>query len=465
MSKFIRVGQEDPMSTLCRMVVDTRYEDLPSNVIDYATKSILDTIAVTIGGSAMEGIPTLVDFVREKGGKPESIIPFYGGKVPASEAGLAIGPMSRAMDLGDIHEKAGHCSEYTLPALLAATGLKDRVTGKEFITAFVVGQEVMLRIGIAFKTSRASAIGRLSGHCVFGCVAAIGKLLGLSLEELENAEGIISEMTQPHAPSMYSPATLIVRVHHGFVCQDSINACLLAKRGITGPREAVLSTPMGYLGVAKGETDPGALIGGLGEKWETVDVMMKHYPCVVGSQTAVDGILGQMKQHNFKAEDIASIDITSHVRSTVSREAKYNPRTVPECQFSLPYAVAAAACNGDLFLDSYTPQARARKDIRDLMTRVSEGEDPYLPARAARVTTVLKNGKKYSNECIYAKGHPKNPFTEEELVARLKKCVPYSAYELNNAVVDSLVNSLLGLEKVDDLVNTVLTPLTPNEAI
>lgn len=223
-----------------------------------------------------------------------------------------------------------------------------------------------------------------------------------------------------------------------------------------------MSAPMGYLGFAKWETDPDALIKGLGEKWETVNVMRKHYPCVVTSQVAVDGILGHMKQHNFKAEDIASIDITLSVRSGAIREAKYNPQTVPECQFSLPYAVAAAACNGDLFVDSYTPHAMARKDIRDLMTRVSEREDPNLPRRAATVTTVLKNGKRHSSESIYPKGHPKNPFTEEELVAKLKKCVPYSAYKLNDAVVDSLVNSLLGLEKVDDVVSAVLKPLTPN---
>ena len=69
-----------------------------------------------------------------------------------------------------------------------------------------------------------------------GSVAAAGKLLGLSLNELENAEGIAHEMIQPYDLLMYVPATLIVRVHHGFVCQDAINACLLVRRGITGSR-------------------------------------------------------------------------------------------------------------------------------------------------------------------------------------------------------------------------------------
>ena len=139
------------MSTLCRMVVETEYNDLPESAIKCAKKSILDTVAVIIGGSAMDGISAVVDLVKEKGGKPESFIPFYGGKVPASEAALAIGPMARAMDMGQVHRYAGHNSEYTLPALLAVLGLKNIVSGKEFITAFALGQEVLIRIGDAYR--------------------------------------------------------------------------------------------------------------------------------------------------------------------------------------------------------------------------------------------------------------------------------------------------------------------------
>ena len=152
--KQVSTREHDPMSTLCKMVVDTRYEDLPADVITYAKHCIMDIMAVTIGGSAMEGIPAVVDLVKDKGGKPQSVIPFYGGKVPASEAAFAIGPMTRAMDMGDAHQEGGHSSEYIFPALLAATGLRDRVSGKDFITSFIVGSEILVRIGIAFKVVR-----------------------------------------------------------------------------------------------------------------------------------------------------------------------------------------------------------------------------------------------------------------------------------------------------------------------
>jgi 2-methylcitrate dehydratase PrpD len=467
MGKFVKSGQEDPMSTLCNAVVATKFEDLPSEVVRYAKHSILDTVAVTIGGSAMVGIPEVVSIVKEKGGKPETILPFYGGKVPASEAGFAIGPMSRAMDFGQVHAESGHCSEFIVPALLAATGLKDGVTGRAFITSFVVGQEMLLRIGNAYKAiSHGGPAGRGSGHSIFGAVASVSKLIGLGLEELENAEGIARCMTQPHDIALASPATLMLRIHHGFICQDAINACLLAKRGITGPRREVLTGFRGYLGMAKWETDPSALTEGLGERWEMLNVSIKRYSSCMHTHNAVDGILDQMKKYNFEPDAIANIEVELSIQSlpvvVFPKEIKWNPQSEPECQFSLPYTLATAAFTKDVFLNSYTPQAMAREDVRKLMTRISAKEAPDLPAFAARVNTALKNGAKYSNEYLDVKGQPQNPFTEQELIEKFEKCVPYSAYKLTPTTVDSIIKALMNLEEVDDIVNTLLLPLTPN---
>lgn len=467
MNKLLKTVHEEPMRKLCKMVTTTKYENLPNDVIKYAKHSILDTIGVTMGGSAMTGISEVVNLVREKGGKPESILPFYGDKVPASEAGFALGPMSRAMDCGQVHAEAGHCSEFIVPALLATTGLKEKVTGKSFITAFVVGQEVLLRIGIAYKAiSQGGSMGRGSGHSIFGAVAGVGKLLDLSLESLENAEGIARCMTQPHDTSLASPATLILRIHHGFICQDAINACLLAKKGITGPQQEVLTGFRGYLSMANWKTDPNALTDKLGEKWEILNVSIKPYSSCMHTHSAIDGILKQMRKHHFKANDIANIEVELPIQSmpivVLPKSAKWNPMTELECQFSLPYVVAAAAFNGDIFLDSFTPKAIADECIRQLMTRITVREDPSLQAFSARVKTTLKNGEKYLEECLKVKGHPQNPFTEAELADKFKKCASYSAYKLSSATIDSIINTLLNLEEVDNIVNELIIPLTPS---
>ena len=56
--------------------------------------------------------------------------------------------------------------------------------------------------------------------------------------------------------------------------------------------------------------------------------------------------------------------------------------------------------------------------------------------------------------------HEKNPFTEEELVTKFTWMIPYSAYELTDATVNSLIESVFNLEKVNDVEESMIVPLT-----
>lgn len=470
MTRFAIETSEDPMGTLCRMALETTYDDLPDDVITHAKQTLLDGMAVMIGGSGMDGIPAIVDLVKSKGGEPQSVLPFYGGRVPAAEAALAIGPMPRAMDCGDLHEEAGHVGEYIVASLLAATGLRPQVTGEEFLAALVVGQEVLIRIGSAYKViSTAVKSNDCGGHYIFGAVAAVGKLLGFTQEQLENAQGIARTMTQPHTMGIYAPATLMVRVHHGLVCQSAITACLLAERGITGPRQSVLTGPNGFLGTARWETDPEAITRDLGELWQATRITTKGYSACYFSHSSIDGIIEQMRDHCFAADDIASIHIdvsTSGWRAVCEpADKKWQPQTVPECQFSLPYAVATAAFDKRVFVQSYSDAARQRQDVRELMSRIAASENPSVSDWGARLTTTLRDGRVIATEHAYVKGHPNNPFSEQDFVDKFRMCVPFSVLPLDEQVVDTMIADVLSLEKVDDVVEALLLPLTPAEQL
>ena len=125
-----------------------------------------------------------------------------------------------------------------------------RVSGKEFLTAFVAAQETLIRIGIGYRGNIGVQRGRSNGHYIFGSVAGVGKLMRLDQEHLENAEGIGRNMTQPHDMATYHPITHMVKVHQGFIAQDAIQDCKFAKLGVTGPRNNVICGPMGYFGMA-----------------------------------------------------------------------------------------------------------------------------------------------------------------------------------------------------------------------
>ena len=464
MTDFRQQGSEDPMATLCRMALQTRCDELPADIIRHAKETLLDAMGVTIGGSAMEGIPAVVDLVKARGGRPDTPLPFYGGRVPAHEAALAMGPMPRAMDCGDLHEEAGHVTEYVVPTLLAATGLRGPVSGREFLAAMVVGQEILVRLGTAYKViNRAIKFHECGGHYIFGAVAAVGKLLGLTQEQLENAQGIARTMVQPNTMGIYSPATLMVRMHHGLVSQSAITCCELALRGITGPRDNVLLGPKGYFSTARWETDPDFILRGLGTHWEMQNIISKGYSACYFSHSAIDAIRALMLAHAFSAAEIAAIHIDTSTpgwRAVCEpQEKKWHPVTVPECQFSLPYVVAIAAFDDQVFLESYSEQARARPEVRELMTRITAEENPSVSDWGARVRVTLRDGRVLRQDCVYVRGHPKNPFSEADFIAKFKRCVPYSAAPLDDGTVDKMIHDVLHLEEVDDVAGALLQPL------
>lgn len=461
------LNPQDEMRLLCKMTLETSFDDLPEEVVSHAKRSVLDTLAVTMGGSALEGIGETVALVKDRGGREDSYIPFYGGKIPASEAALAIAPMARALDFGDIHLLAGHCSEYTLPTLLAATGLKANVSGKEFLSAFIVGNEVLLRTAMITRLDRTMSYGHIGGHYIFGCVAAVGRLLGLTQEELENAQGIASSMTQPHSFLMFSPATLAIPIHSGFVGQDAVNACLLARKGITGPREGLLSSMAGYSGFVDWKPDLDLVVKDLGKTWNMMNIIMKRYPMTGFTQTSIDGLLRQRNNFDFKAADIEKIHIQMperfavHVIAPDRKEKQWHPETEHDFRFSLPYGVAAAAWTGDVFLDDFTESARSRRDVRDLMTRISVEASTAVSGFGARITTTLKSGKQHTNEYMYPKGHYEYPLEDQDLVEKFKKSAPYAATPVPDSVADSVSDAILEIEKVNDIVGAIIAPLTP----
>ncbi|MGB6370388.1 MAG: MmgE/PrpD family protein [Atribacterota bacterium] len=211
--------EREEMDQLYKWILDTKYEDFPAELVSYAKILMLDVLGCIIGGSKEEAIPEVVSFVQEHGGAKESYLPIYGGQYSAAMVGFALGSMARSLDFGDVHMQGSHTSEYVFPTLLAATGLKNKLTGLDLINAFIIGKEVLIRMGIA-SNWKAAVINQvyLGGHFIFGVIAAVAKLLDLNQKELNNAMGMAIGKIQPHhTPLILKYPSHMVRLHHGFI--------------------------------------------------------------------------------------------------------------------------------------------------------------------------------------------------------------------------------------------------------
>lgn len=474
-------GQEEPLTTLARFVVETRFEDLAPDVVAFAKRLATDVLAVTIGGSAQEAMPELVDYVREMGGKEETPLPFYGGKYPASSVALALASMSRALDMGDVHlgwpeygfSTIGHTAEYTFPTLLAAAGACERVDGKEFLTAFAVSTEVLVRIGAAANNTGAAKIMGLpsnfdqGGWFIFGAVAAAARILGLTVEETINAFGMARCMTLGHDMKAMAPASHMVRVHHGFVAKNAIDACRLAKRGINGPQDVMLGYRGFLFAITRGlwPAMPELLTRDLGEAWFFTRTSIKPFSACKATHNAATAVLTLQEQHGFTGADIASI----HAGVTISAleltcrpvEAKWDPQSDQNAQFSLPYVMSVVAFEGRFMIDGFKPPMRAREDIRKLVANVTVEADREMGGLDARVTVRLHDGREFTLYCNDCKGTPTMPLTDEEWRERMHDLSRYAAIEISEATADRLLDTLFSLEESEDVLRDLVAPLTP----
>ena len=74
----------DAAHVFAQYASELNYEDIPAEVREATKRSILDTLGVAIAASTHgEGCRELVELIKDGGGKAESTILGFGGRVPA----------------------------------------------------------------------------------------------------------------------------------------------------------------------------------------------------------------------------------------------------------------------------------------------------------------------------------------------------------------------------------------------
>ena len=134
---------------LAQLVADTSYEDLPDEVVDRAKTVMMDTLSCAVAGytKAPEECGWIIRIAKEMGGAPESTVWMDGAKLSAMAAAMANACMVHTIDYDDTHlESVAHLGSSLLGAVLSL-GEKLHASGKEALTAFVLGFEVAARVG------------------------------------------------------------------------------------------------------------------------------------------------------------------------------------------------------------------------------------------------------------------------------------------------------------------------------
>ena len=119
--------------------------------MEMTKKQILDITGVTMGGSSKPGIRELAELMTDWGGKQESTLFCFGGKVPVPVAAQVNASMGHALDYDDTGAGPTHPSVVIVPTCLVMGERQGNFSGQDLIAAVAVGTEIMCRMGQAFR--------------------------------------------------------------------------------------------------------------------------------------------------------------------------------------------------------------------------------------------------------------------------------------------------------------------------
>ncbi len=176
---------------LARYVVESRPEDIPDDVRQEARRAIVNIVGCILGGAPEEGTAIAARVFGPLSGPATAQIVGRRERLDEVRTALVNGIASHYHDFDDTLPKNYiHASPPVAAALLAYASAHP-VDGAAFLHAFVLGFEVTSRIGNATYPTHYDAGWHSTGTCgVFGAAAAIGKLLGLSVDEMVCAFGL-----------------------------------------------------------------------------------------------------------------------------------------------------------------------------------------------------------------------------------------------------------------------------------
>lgn len=437
---------------LANYAISLDYSTIPGLAIQQAKRSILDALGVAIAGSLSHIGKSIVSYVSVMGGPLESTVITTQLKCPAPNAALAIGTMGHALDYDDESiSLAGHPTVTILPAALTL-GEKTKASGKEILTAFITGLEIVCKIGKVVNPDHFNkGFHPTSTLGVFGATIAAAKILRLSSDEVANAIGIAGSMSpglQENFGSFTKP------LHAGLASQNGVVSTLLAKGGITSSR-SILEGERGFFkAFVDKKIEPIKILERLGNPFELVDqeIIYKLYPTCSRTQAAISGILDLMKRHRFSKDLIDIVDCGTDEKA-LDILIFHKPKTIDQCRFSMEFCIALAILNKGVRLCDFCEKQLNDPKVLEMMNKIKMSVDPeivslgYNKRSAVSITVKLIDGKEYRN-VNFAKGFAENPISDNDIIGKYRDC---AGPLLKKENLERSIELILNLEKVDDV--------------
>jgi 2-methylcitrate dehydratase PrpD len=358
---------------------------------------------------------------------------------------------SAALDYDSLARDASvHVNVAVLPAALAMAE-RQRVSGKDFLAALIVGSDITCRFGAAaVHPPRGFHYTGVFGG--FGAAAAAARLLGLDAVATRHALGTVYMQAAGTSQANIEPS-LTKRMLSSFAARSGVLAAQLAQRGITAPAQ-VIEGKFGLYALYQ-DGDPARLTEALGSRYDSVRLSLKKFPSCGCNHTTLEGMLKLVRENDLQPDDVEAVEIT--VSPYIDRivGGPYDPSGDAQvaAQFSIRYSVACALVRRRLGLAEIQADAARDPAINAHVHKVSLKIDPALTSSRGPVTIRLRTKKHGELVCRveHLPGSAEAPMSEAEVRDKFDECLRLGVRPLSAGAIETLHARVRGLEQLPDM--------------
>ena len=440
----------DETRELARFAAGTKFEDLPTEVVEKSKVYVLDNLACGFLGSVQPWSKIVIELVREAGGKEEASMFNQPWQADISRAALVNGVMIGAFEVEHVGH-VSHPSGTVFPAAFA-TAERGHSDGKAFILALALGYEAVCRIGEAQTgaTERERGFHNPAVNGPFGAALAVGKLLGLDAPMLANAMGIAGS----HACGLVEFAwegAMTKRLHLGRASQLGLESALMAGNGFTGPT-TILEGQYGYFQAYSPRPQVERLLADLGNEWLMLTLIMKPYGCHLHCQAIVHGIQEFKKLKPIDPGTITGVEVIGNPQAMEGRHLNSEPTNLLGGQYSVPFTIAVALCRDMSNPLVYNEETLWDPVVRELAKKVKARGDAerfgkYAFDPAAEIFIEVA-GERHTIYVEDFKGSLQQPLNFDETCEKFHR---YTQTMVEKTRVDEIQELVRDLDRLPDI--------------
>jgi 2-methylcitrate dehydratase PrpD len=437
---------------LASYVTGARLEDIPQDVRHEARRAIVNYMGCAVGGAPDAAVDIAIRTLGPFSGKPTASVLGRAERLDPLHASLMNGISSHVYDYDDTTPK-NYCHPTSpVASALFAYASANRVSGRDFMLAFILGFEAESRVANVVYPAHYDVGWHITGTSgVFGAATAIGRLLGLSVQQMIWAIGLSATQAAGLREMFGSMGKAF---HPGRSAQNGYVSALLAKEGFTAGEHGI-EGPRGFAAVQAAAYDLSKITTRLGVDFDLRENTYKPFPCGIVNHPTIDGCIQLHDEYHLAPDAVRAVrlrvaplvmDLCNQQNITKGLQGK----------FSVYHGAAVGLVRGKAGIREYTDETVNEPHVKRVREHATAVGDPSVTEDQARIEVELTDGRILTKFVEQSLGNLARPLSDRQLDDKFRD---QGVLALPAANVESLITLCWRIDDLDDvgeLVNAAL---------